>query len=272
MGLDLLDFVWDFLKQSFLFVVAAVVLFLVVASATNDDLFMQYYAKETGLVMETLHAARGDVELSYNKLLPKPVFNYRFEGNGVLLQPAATTKPEYWPVRKRYGNDSVLSVAGSTLLAPATIVFEKQGTSIRAATASSPPMSCQALIDKPLRISTKLTVAGNSPLVTPQLKQLEQQYAPTAAPTTFISITVEKDPSLKAVVVETSGDALGQALGCLLSQRLAASLPTASIELRRAPASADFHVTIHITHSDVAGLDDAKLNQALQVALGEVLR
>lgn len=272
MGLDLFDFIWDFLKQSFLFVVAAIVLLLVIASATNNDFFMRYYARQTGLVMETLHVARGDVELNYNKLVSKPAFNYKFEANDVLLQSNDTTKPTFWPLRKRYGRDAVLTVTPTMLLMPASIIFEKQGTTIRATTASSPPATCQALTDKPLRLSTVLTLAGNSPLLTPQLLQLPQQYAPSAVPTTFIDVSVDEDSSAKTIVIATSSDALGQALGCLLAQQLGASLPTASLQLVLTPSATNNHVTLHLTHPDVVGLDDAKLNQALQVALGGVLQ
>ena len=274
MGFDLLDFVWDFLKQSLLFVAAVVLLFLVVSRAANDDLFMQYYAKDTGLAMETLLSGRGDVLLTYDKLVTKPSFNYRFDTYNVLLQPSDTKNATYWPVRKRYGRDTTTTVENTTLLNPASIVFEKQGAILRAATAASPPITCPTPAELPPRIVTKVIVAGSSPLVTPELKGLEESFKPSATPTLTISLKVEQDAAAKSLAVTVPDDPFGNALGCRVAKNIGKSVPSLPVELQRAPPTPQDtagSTEVLVTHPPAPGLDAPKLRTAFTLALDEVL-
>jgi hypothetical protein len=275
MGFDLLDIVWDFLKQSLLFVAAAVLLFLVVSRATNNDLFMQYYAKDTGLAMETLQSGRGDVLLTYDKLVTKPSFNYRFEEYGVLLQLSDVKNAIDWPVRKRYGKDTTTTVENMTLLNPASIIFQKQGAILRAATAASPPITCPTPAAPPPRIATKVLVTGSSPLITPELKGLEESFKSTATPTLTISLKVEQDLAAKPLVVTVPDDPFGNALGCRVAKNIGNSVPSLPVELHHAPPTPQDttgSTEVLVTHPPAPGLDAAKLRTAFTLALDEVLR
>jgi len=239
-ALNLFDLIWDFLKQSFLFIVGVIILFLVVSRLSSDDFFLQYSAKDAGLTIEALHAARGDVTLPYGKLTPGKAFDYHYASNYVELRTTRKEPPKEgeqakepsWTVRKRYGQD--LSVGGinvteSVLLNPRLIIYTLRDNKLRVAESADETTACRMVGERPRRMETLLNVAGESPLITEATRKLEAAYRPSAAPKTLITFTAVPGGTLG---LSAEGDAqLASVLTCLLSRKLlvpVTNLPTVS--------------------------------------------
>ncbi len=244
-ALNLFDLIWDFLKQSFLFIVGVLVLFLIVSRVDNTNFFLQYYAKDQGLVVETLHAARGDVTLPYDKLSFELAFDQHYASKYLALRPSKEGPPKdeeaeepRWRVRKRYGQDlSVdpslqgITVAESTLLNPQILVYtlatkqveDSTGRltskrTITVAETADESTPCNLLGERPRRMETLLKVEGNSPLLTEATKIVEDAFRPSANPVVFI--TFRAVPG-EALGLAGEGDAqLASILTCLLSRKL----------------------------------------------------
>jgi|GEM_PF-4059363 len=269
MGLDVFTTLWDWLKQGFLFLVGALLLFLIVYAANNHDFFMKYYAKDVGLVLEAAHAARGDVELDYAKFMPEDAYDYNATPTGLLLR---EHKHMRWKFRKRYG--STLEgprVSPVVLLDPRALVVTKRGNNITLDGEGVAPATCPALPEKPTRADTLVRIQGNSPLLTNAAVRVEDAFTPKRATKRTINITVTRDPQSHFLIIAAgaTNPAFGDALICALAEALA----PLDVETGAARAlGGEERVELTITHPDVPGLDDDKLTGSIIQALEEVLR
>jgi hypothetical protein len=287
MGLDLFSTVWDYIIQAAFFLMIAMLFLLLLAGTTNDGFFTQYYAKDLGLTIEVAHAARGDLQITYDKLLPAPSFDYKLEKNALLLR---TDDPQALPVspwaqnvtRKRFGQDSTLPdgilVQEIVLAAPRNIVLEKRGRALTLAEAGTASSSCPSPAHRPLHAETALTMDGSSPLLGPQLKELETKFRPSRQPTTIIRFTVQADPAATGLSLTFSGQQdVGEALACRIARNLAplqVQVSPASAATTTLPGTTQLIFTHPATLPQGTDqfLNDQQLSVALVKALAEVLQ
>ncbi len=268
MGLDVFTTLWDWLKQGFLFLVGALFLFLVVYGASNDAFFMKYYAKDVGLVLEAAHAARGDVELDYAKLMPGDAYDYNATPTGLLLR---DHKHTLWKLRKRYG--ATLDgprVTASVLLDPQALVVRRRADNITLGGEDVAPARCPALADRPTRADTLVRILGDSPLITENVLRVEDVFTPKRDAKLTIDVTVRRDPQAPVLVI--TGAATDVALGDALVCSLAEALAPVDVETEAARALGQPpRVELTVTHPDLPGLDDDKLAGSIIQALDGVL-
>jgi len=296
-ALNLFDLIWDFLKQSFLFIVGVIVLFLVVSRISSDSFYLQYSAKDQGLMVDALHAARGDVTLPYDKLTPDKAFDYHFTNKYVELRttrnepPKTGEKERDWLVRKRYGQDlstKGINVTDATLLNPQLLIYTLRTTTdgqraITVAETADESTPCQLLGERPRRMETILKVEGASPLITEATRKVETAFRPSASPTNIITFQAVPGDALD---LSAEGDAqLASVLTCLLSRKLlipttgdgtpgSATAPSAqNPESAPSAQNTERRVTITLTHPGQLppGLTDEKVATALAQTLEAVL-
>jgi hypothetical protein len=302
MGLDIFSAVWDFLQQSLVFVVGAIILFLVAASADPHPFFMQYFAKDVGLTVEALHAARGTVEMTGSKAMPGLAYDYNITSKAVLLKPHVEKPPEdaslkekatttvakslrvsernaqSWQVRKRYGADKTIggiTVEELIITNPQLLFFEKRNDgkeTIRVAAGMLAPSECLLNADKVSRLSTRLIIIGDPVLVTPALQSIGEAFHPVK-PTLQITFIVEKGerPTLRVRGTEPE---LGKTFACIMASKLSGIeiLPTEPL----IPASSDAIRTLEVTlthpEAPTPGLTDTSVAAALSQGLEGVLQ
>lgn len=269
MGLSVFTFIWDFLKQSFVLLLAGILFFLVIHNATSDAFYQRYYAKDTGLIVSTIHAARGDLLLRYGKLQPAHTYDYSLTDKDLLLRDNGATR---WEVRKRFGMDITadgVRTEEKLLINPLDLTFRKDGKTITMSGLQRVASGCPPLDEVPARAETSITVTGSSPLVTARLERLASLFPPERPPQRRIIITV-REGNTRLIRVSGGGtdQPLANTLACTLKRHLA-PLP---VEIVPKPGDAA-DATITIEHpAELPGLTDAKLLSATTQMLDEVLR
>jgi len=265
----------EILKHSFFLVVGAFFLFATVQQANPDNFWMSYYAKDIGLEVSALHAARGDVQIIYGKISAKHLYEYDLTKKSLLLRPyledGEAMRP--WHVRKRFGMDLTNNGVKTTerrLSNPALLLLVKQGKEITMEETFTPLDLCSAPASPPLRAETLVDVAGTSPLVG-SLSIIEQTFQPLRQPTTRITIAVNEGAE-ERIILEYSGSEL--TLAKQLSCEIHSKLSNFPIEERLGGGAPILpqEVLITIQHAAPPPGFEAKLPLALIGALDEVLR
>ena len=272
MGLDVETHLWDYLQQTFFMVLAGVVFFLVITRADPDAFFLQYHAKDAGLTIETLHAARGSVEMASSKTMDGIAFDYDVTKNGILLRKAGTNE---WTVRKRYGMDRSpdgVAVQESLLLNPELFLFQRGSEDgkdrIMVTETYVASSACAVQGERPAKRETSVRVDGSSPLLGNQLRLLATTFAAVRPQTTILLFVIEEEGPARLLVTGNEPRLAGS-VSCSLARKLP------ELELVPAPVSAPSEsVVITILHNATLppGLTESRVSAALLQTLEVTLR
>lgn len=208
----------DWMIQSVIFVLVFISLFGVVnANADGKQFFMRYYAVDVGLLVDSLHGAKGTLELPYAKLFPTHEYDFDFTENAVRLRPTpqqpgmwdrvtgATSVEPLWVLRRRYASSASVSVEPKTIQNPGLLMLMRERNAIEVSGDAGSFHNC------PEYQGVAVLLAGDSPLLTAEARQILNSY------TTGTEVALSVQEGTPNIIAR--GPA-AQALACQLSLSL----------------------------------------------------